>query len=415
MILPVPFVPVRTSLVTPGLASTPHIPFGGAIHQTTPLPVPQTQRTALLPQHVLFAQRHTSYAFTRNPLPPSATENHASQHTTTAYSGPSKAWAAIQSAPASVSSSTWPPAASVSMKTGVSTSAASVDESIQPSLATPPVFVLPKAPSELDPITPPSFSPNFLQYTDFSATILHRSPLPNTTASDSEIYNRIITPYDPQAFNKLLSEYDLSDKYPFLVNNLTYGFPMGDMPHLTESIIIPNHPSITEHLKAVYEYINTELDAQRMSGPFSQTETEHILRGPFYCSPFVVVSQDQGPNLPPKIRICRHLSKDAASMASVNSFIDKEDFPTRFDMPPKVAEAVSPSLFPITYHPIPNTHPTIIHHTSIITYHLRIKSLCADHIPTSRLPRPHQAPKHVHSTSKHSIAHVPSSQPTNPT
>lgn len=31
-------------------------------------------------------------------------------------------------------------------------------------------------------------------------------------------------------------------------------------------------------------------------------------------------------------------------MTSVNSYIDKEDFPTRFDMPAQVADAVS--LFP---------------------------------------------------------------------
>lgn len=195
-----------------------------------------------------------------------------------------------------------------------------------------------KGPSALEPVT---FPPEFLSYTDFSSSILHRSPSFDTTPFDTEIYNRIITPYNADAFAQLLEQCNLSDKYPLLFNNLSYGFPIGDMPPLTKTIIIPNHPSIMEHLEAVYEYINTELVANRMSGPFSQAEVERILRGYFYCSPFVVVTQDQGPNLPPKIRICRHLSKDAPDMGSVNSFVDKEDFPTRFDMPSRVADAVS--------------------------------------------------------------------------
>ena len=113
------------------------------------------------------------------------------------------------------------------------------------------------------------------------------------------------------------------------------------MPALTKTVIIPNSPFIMDHLDKVYDYINTELAANRMSGPFTQLEAECILRGPFYCSPFVVVEQNQGPHLPPKIRICCHLSKDASDMPSVNSFMDKEDFPTRFDMPSRVADAVS--------------------------------------------------------------------------
>jgi hypothetical protein len=56
-----------------------------------------------------------------------------------------------------------------------------------------------------------------------------------------------------------------------------------------------------------------------------------------------VDEQDQGPGIPPKYRVCHNLSKDdpVSGMASVNSFISKEDFPTRFDMSCHVAEAVS--------------------------------------------------------------------------
>lgn len=85
-----------------------------------------------------------------------------------------------------------------------------------------------------------------------------------------------------------------------------------------------------------------------MSGPFSLAETERILRGPVYVSPLIVSVSDQGPAKPPKYRVCRNLSKDdpVTGMGSVNSFIEKDDFPTRFDMAAKVAEMVSQLSLP---------------------------------------------------------------------
>ena len=84
-----------------------------------------------------------------------------------------------------------------------------------------------------------------------------------------------------------------------------------------------------------------------MSGPFTRDETEQILWGPFYVSPLIVAGQDQGPDLPPKRRVCWNLSKGdcVTGTGSVNSFINKEDFPTCFDMAFRVAEAVSQYSF----------------------------------------------------------------------
>jgi hypothetical protein len=55
--------------------------------------------------------------------------------------------------------------------------------------------------------------------------------------------------------------------------------------------------------------------------------------------------QPQNPGEPDKARICRHLSKGTKDHASVNSYISKEDFPTRFDTASKVADIVSFGLF----------------------------------------------------------------------
>jgi hypothetical protein len=124
---------------------------------------------------------------------------------------------------------------------------------------------------------------------------------------------------------------------------LSHGFPLGPMPPLRKSVIIKNHSSVDRFPALVGQYISSEIALCRMSGPFSLSDTERILRGPIYCSPFIVDEQDQGPGVPPKYRVCRNLSKDdpISGMGSVNSFISKEDFPTRFDMACHVAEAVS--------------------------------------------------------------------------
>jgi hypothetical protein len=115
------------------------------------------------------------------------------------------------------------------------------------------------------------------------------------------------------------------------------------MPLLSSSIIIPNHLSVEADHEVTREYIRTELALGRMEGPFSHAEMERVCRGPFYASPLLVSYNDQGPGLDPKKRVCRDLSMGDPSSGTpaVNDFIDKLDFPTRFDMAPKMAEVVS--------------------------------------------------------------------------
>jgi hypothetical protein len=182
-----------------------------------------------------------------------------------------------------------------------------------------------------------------LQYTDFSSLIHHRPRLHSNTPEDIEIYERVIHPYNSSAFSSLLDKYQLLDSYPLLSHNLDYGFPLGDLPPLLDSVIIKNYSSVEDNINLVQKYINTELGADRMLGPFSHLALERILRGPFYCSPFLVSSNDQGLFLPPKLQVCRNLSKGDSKLniRSVNSFISKSNFPTRFDMAAQVADAVS--------------------------------------------------------------------------
>lgn len=195
-------------------------------------------------------------------------------------------------------------------------------------------------------LSPFCFSPSTLKYADFSNSIIHRSPLPSASSTDIEVYERIIHPYNIATFARLLDKHNLTSAYPLLVDNLTSGFPLGNLPPLEMTVIIKNHPSVAENLDIVWEYIHTELEERRMSGPYTQRDVERILRGPFYCSPFIVATQDQGLGNPPKRRVCRNLSKGdpLSGLGSVNSFIDKDDFPTRFDMAANIADMVSSFL-----------------------------------------------------------------------
>lgn len=184
-------------------------------------------------------------------------------------------------------------------------------------------------------------TPHKLKYTDFSGTIYPRTCL-SDDPDDIEIFGRICTPYLADAFREDLDEFGLTGDYPILVGNLVGGFPIGDMPLLEETVIIPNHPSCAEHSAVIDTYILGEIEARRMSGPFSRERVEEILGGPFFASPLIVAVQTQEPGAPDKLRVCRNLSKSTKFSPSVNSHIERESFPTRFDAAMRVADIVSP-------------------------------------------------------------------------
>ena len=168
-----------------------------------------------------------------------------------------------------------------------------------------------------------------------------------STDSHNNIYNHIVRPYDPDAFERFLFQHNLTYLYPLLATNLRTGFPLGEMPALTQTVILDNHPSTLQYPDTVKEYLIDEVQAGRMTGPFSCTEIKQILRGPFFSSPLIVSVQPQGLGIPDKLRVCRHLSKSNKTTASINSHVKKEDFSTRFDTASRVADIVSfPLLTP---------------------------------------------------------------------
>lgn len=184
-----------------------------------------------------------------------------------------------------------------------------------------------------------SSSQKILPYTDFSSSITHRVFNPSSH-SNSHIFNKVISPYSSDAFNYFLHKHKLSHLYSSLVPNLLSGFPIGFMPNMLATTIIPNHPSCDPFMNDVLSYLAEEVRDGRMSGPLSRTEIESTLRGPFYSSPLLVSVQPQALGTPDKICMCKNLSKGTKGVASVNSHILKTSFPTRFDTASRVADIV---------------------------------------------------------------------------
>jgi len=200
-------------------------------------------------------------------------------------------------------------------------------------------------PGLADPKTPEAFlltsKPQSLLYPSFTSSIIPRPTFDANIHAYPDVFDRIVTPYDANAFAFFLDKHTLSLSYPLLVSNLRNGFPLGPMPNLLVTSVLPNHPTVMEHQSEVDEYLEKEVVARRISGPFSRETMEQILRGPFQSSPLIVAVQPQAPGEPDKIRICRHLSKSTRITPSVNSFIPKHYFPTRFDTASRVADIVS--------------------------------------------------------------------------
>ena len=173
--------------------------------------------------------------------------------------------------------------------------------SAAPKVTTPSPGLAVQAPTEFSVVAnPPRLSyPSFLPFIRFHPTFnpsLHQ--LPN-------IFTKIVCPYNVSAFALLLDKHNLTESYPHLLRNLQYGFPLGRMPTLSSTVIIPNHILVELHIDSVTQYLEVEIAAGRMSGPFSSQEVERILCGPFQASPFIVSIQTQAPGEPDKTCICQ--------------------------------------------------------------------------------------------------------------
>ncbi len=99
-----------------------------------------------------------------------------------------------------------------------------------------------------------------------------------------------------------------------------------------------------------------------MSGPYTCEEAEQILCRLFYTLPLIVAEQDYGLNLPPKLKVCHNFLNGDKFLGTglVNSFVEKEFFPTHFDMTQNVEDVMSQISSAIGH--VFSTHGAVLYH-----------------------------------------------------
>lgn len=107
----------------------------------------------------------------------------------------------------------------------------------------------------------------------------------------SEVFNRIITPYNTSSYEFHLQKFNLTEEYSSLVYDLQHGFPIGDIAPPTRTYIPKNHKSALDHLDIIHAYCNNEVKLGCMSGPFTKAQIHDILGRHFVSSPLGVVEK----------------------------------------------------------------------------------------------------------------------------
>jgi hypothetical protein len=137
-----------------------------------------------------------------------------------------------------------------------------------------------------------------------------------------------LTPYIPDAWDRLLRAANLHDTYPHIPGGLRQGFLI-NLPLITHTQSPPNRSSITTHPTEFAAIVADEFLKGRYIGPASRLEIEALL-GPFQSSPFSIIPK---PGKPGKFRIIQnysfpHKPTPQFPNPSINSTIDSTDFPT---------------------------------------------------------------------------------------
>ena len=157
------------------------------------------------------------------------------------------------------------------------------------------------------------------------------------------IINKIVTPYCSIAFSLFLDTLHLSHRHAGLPAHISSGFSIG-VPDssLSDSIIPPYHPS--EDDCHIDDYLQEELAADRMSGPFSVLQMCSLCNGHYVACPVhVVTTTDECSKV--KHHVVRNTSFHGAASFSVNDLVDSNDFPTEWGTASQVADLVSSFLF----------------------------------------------------------------------
>jgi len=139
--------------------------------------------------------------------------------------------------------------------------------------------------------------------------------------------DKLPMPYIAESFRKSLESDILTSRYPLLVQDITYGSPIGVPMQLSHTTVMPNLHSAELRQDLVSDYIAKEVSFVQMAGPFTLEETHLVFEGHFRTVPVGLMEKD-----PSKctFHMIQHFSKEHALGVSVNSQLDSDNFPTRW-------------------------------------------------------------------------------------
>jgi len=149
------------------------------------------------------------------------------------------------------------------------------------------------------------------------------------------------TPYLADGWRHALRALDISHIFPLLVTDIIHGSLISKPPPLQHTFIPKNLPSALSLPHIVDDEIAAEVSAKRMSSPFSISEATTIFNGHFRTSPLGLVDKEPGSG---KWRTIRHFSKEDAAGNSTNSWLNADDFPTKYYLASTTADYVHPSI-----------------------------------------------------------------------
>src|SRR5882724_6446965 len=118
-----------------------------------------------------------------------------------------------------------------------------------------------------------------------------------------------MTPYIPAGWHHVLHDLNIAHLFPLLVNDITYGSPIGNPLPLCHTFIPANLSSALNLPHIIDDEITAKLSAGIMPGPFSLDKASTIFNGNFHTSPLGLVEKVPGSG---KWQTIHYLSKEDA-------------------------------------------------------------------------------------------------------
>ena len=169
-----------------------------------------------------------------------------------------------------------------------------------------------------------------------AVTPLTEPPPAHGTELSSILYI-LTTPYIAKGWCDTLDNSVLTSRFPFLVNDISFGSPIGNPPPLHHTFP-GNLPSTLSLPHIIDEEICSEIAANRLSGPFSVSQARIIFDGHFCTSPLGLVEKTPGSG---KWCTIHHLSKEDEYGNLTNGWLNVEDFPMKYYLANMTADFMS--------------------------------------------------------------------------